>query len=35
MKKFNLLGSVGNNDIWNDDIGKDGTFATIELNLIN
>lgn len=31
MKKFNVIGSVGNNSIWNDDIGKDGTFATIEL----
>lgn len=31
MKKFNVIGSVGNNSIWNDDIGKDGIFATIEL----
>lgn len=30
-KSINLIGSVGANSRWNDDIGKDGTFATIEL----
>ncbi|GEM_PF-1004602 len=30
-KKINLIGSVGANSLWNDDIGKDGTFASIEV----
>ncbi len=26
----NLIGSVGSNSIWSDDIGKEGTYSTIE-----
>ena len=29
QKRVNLIGSVGASATWNDDIGKDGTFATI------
>lgn len=32
LHKFNVIGSVGQNTTWNDDIGEHG-FATIELNL--
>ena len=32
LKKFNVIGSVGQNALWNDDIGDSG-FATIELNI--
>lgn len=28
---INLIGSVGANSMWNDDIGRDGDFATIKL----
>jgi Protein of unknown function (DUF2911) len=31
IKKFNVIGSVGDYSRWNDDISKDGTFATVEL----
>ncbi len=31
LSKFNVIGSVGANSTWNDDIGKDGEFATITL----
>ncbi len=30
--KINLIGSVGANATWSDDIGKDGTYATIEFD---
>lgn len=30
-EKVNLIGSVGANSLWNDDIGKEGTFASIEI----
>lgn len=30
QKKINLIGSVGANATWNDDIGKEGAFATLE-----
>jgi hypothetical protein len=30
FRRFNLIGSVGENAVWNDDIGEEG-FATIEL----
>ena len=32
VSTFNLIGSVGANSMWNDDIGKDGTWSTITLS---
>lgn len=32
LHKFNVIGSVGQNALWNDDIGDEG-YSTIDLNL--
>ena len=32
LKKFNAIGSVGQNALWNDDIGEEG-YSTIELEI--
>lgn len=32
QKRVNLIGTVGASQVWNDDIGKDGTFATLEFD---
>jgi hypothetical protein len=32
LRKFNVIGSVGANALWNDDIGEEG-YSTIELDI--